>query len=230
MVEICNSLDFENQDSNEYVMKHGDEGDSFKLVIKGKVTVWIPMKMENMIGTIEELRTAVLDSISLIDYSDDPLFDLEVYFDPWKVDDDKETNYAAFRDYGDLIDQDLNVDDRIFLWNAYKIKRAIDMVRRFEDRYPSLFADGVLEKWSGWDIEAIQKLNEIIDERTNDNESKERCWLTVSKRRELELKQVSKDLGYTSLTVVEDSVFHDIRALQLEVNKTFLERSLQLQK
>ena len=146
MVEICNSLDFENQDSNEYVMKHGDEGDSFKLVIKGKVTVWIPMKMENMIGTIEELRAAVLDSISLIDYSDDPLFDLEVYFDPWKVDDDKETNYAAFRDYGDLIDQDLNVDDRIFLWNAYKIKRAIDIVRRFEDQYPSLFADGVLEK------------------------------------------------------------------------------------
>ena len=146
MVEICNSLDFENQDSNEYVMKHGDEGDSFKLVIKGKVTVWIPMKMENMIGTIEELRAAVLDSISLIDYSDDPLFDLEVYFDPWKVDDDKETNYATFRDYGDLIDQDLNVDDRIFLWNAYKIKRAIDIVRRFEDQYPSLFADGVLEK------------------------------------------------------------------------------------
>ena len=89
MVEICNSLDFENQDSNEYVMKHGDEGDSFKLVIKGKVTVWIPMKMENMIGTIEELRTAVLDSISLIDYSDEPLFDIEVYFDPWKIDDDK---------------------------------------------------------------------------------------------------------------------------------------------
>ena len=145
MIEICNSLDFEMQESDSYVMKHGDEGDSFKLVIKGKVTVWIPMKIESMVNQIEELRSAALDSINLIDYSDELLFDLQVYFDPWKIDDDKETDYATFSDFEDLIDQDLDYDDRIFVWNAYKIKRAIDIVRRFEDRYPNLFADGVLE-------------------------------------------------------------------------------------
>ena len=98
-----------------------------------------------MASQIEELRSAALDSINLIDYSDEPLFDIQVYFDPWKIDDDKETNYATFSDFEDLIDQDLDYDDRIFIWNAYKIKRAIDIVRRFEDRYPNLFAKGVLE-------------------------------------------------------------------------------------
>ena len=85
-------------------MKHGDQGDSFQLVVKGKVTVWIPMKMEDMIKPIEELREKVLDCISVIDYSDELFFDILVYFDPWKHDDDKITSYGKYEDFEVIID------------------------------------------------------------------------------------------------------------------------------
>ena len=85
-------------------MKYGDEGDSFQLVVKGEVTVWIPMKIEDMAPTIEKLRLAVLDSIGLIDFCDELLFSIKVYFDPWKFDDDNQTKYASFNEYDTLVD------------------------------------------------------------------------------------------------------------------------------
>ena len=72
-------------------------------------------------------------------------------------------------------------------------------------------------------------MNEIIEERTNAQFGKEKSFLTVSKRRELELRQVSKELGFNDLCVVKDSAFSNIRARQLEVHKAFLERNLKQQ-
>ena len=53
------------------MMKHGDVGDNFQIVVSGDVSVWIPMKTEDMVKLIEQLRLAVIDSISLIDYCDE---------------------------------------------------------------------------------------------------------------------------------------------------------------
>ena len=89
MTTICRNLDYESKDPYHYVFKHGDDGDSFQMIIKGQVTVWIPLPMAVMVKYIEEFRGEVMDSIYWLESGDELSFGIKVHLDPWKEDDQK---------------------------------------------------------------------------------------------------------------------------------------------
>ena len=48
-----------------------------------------------------------------------------------------QTNYASYEDYEQVVEESLEDDDKVFLWNVYQIRRAIDVVCRFEEQFTS---------------------------------------------------------------------------------------------
>lgn len=46
--EVCGGLEYASYPNNSFVLRYGEVGDKFYIILKGKVSVWIPMKVENM--------------------------------------------------------------------------------------------------------------------------------------------------------------------------------------
>lgn len=48
MIEICGGLVYETWPSDSRIITYGDVGDKFFIVLKGKVSVWVPVSKEDM--------------------------------------------------------------------------------------------------------------------------------------------------------------------------------------
>ena len=56
MTEVCNGLQYAHHPKNSMVIKYGEEGDMFYIILKGKVSVWTPVPIEEMRHPLNLLR------------------------------------------------------------------------------------------------------------------------------------------------------------------------------
>ncbi len=56
MVDICTGLQYLRKPKGSYVIRYGEEGDNFYIILQGKVSVWIPMQNSLMIKVLGRLR------------------------------------------------------------------------------------------------------------------------------------------------------------------------------
>ena len=52
MTWICKGLDYLQKQHRSYVIREGDDGDRFYIVLKGRCSVWVPLKIEEMVKPI----------------------------------------------------------------------------------------------------------------------------------------------------------------------------------
>ena len=48
MNEVCGGLQYESKESESFVINYGDFGDKFYIILKGTVSVWIPVSYDEM--------------------------------------------------------------------------------------------------------------------------------------------------------------------------------------
>ena len=57
--EIANALDFQRNCSGSRVIKFGDQGDKWFILIEGKVSIWVPHSLGSMKVILDELHEKV---------------------------------------------------------------------------------------------------------------------------------------------------------------------------
>ena len=118
--------------ANSYVINFGEDPLLCYIILKGAVSIWIPVPMEDMIKPIQKLKRKVIEQASDIDGADEEDLDFKFHFDPFKEEDLKSANYTTFEDYDNLMDHTLSEEDREFYWQAYTLQRAIDTLGKME--------------------------------------------------------------------------------------------------
>lgn len=48
MVDVCNGLQYAYVPKDSFVIRYGEQGDSFYIILKGTVSVWAPVSAEEM--------------------------------------------------------------------------------------------------------------------------------------------------------------------------------------
>ena len=106
MKKICTGLDYIRQPAHSYVVKYGDKGERFYIVMRGKVSVWLPANLKDLVKPIQKLKQIVLRYVySKKDISKNMRnFEIKFLIDPFKVDDDEKADYASFEDYDMLLE------------------------------------------------------------------------------------------------------------------------------
>ena len=56
---ICGNLDYLELPKNAAVMRYGEEGDQFYLLLQGKVSIWVPVTFKDMKEPISKLKDMV---------------------------------------------------------------------------------------------------------------------------------------------------------------------------
>ena len=46
--EVCGGLQYQTNPSDSFIIHYGDRGDKFYIILKGTVSVWLPMPIEEM--------------------------------------------------------------------------------------------------------------------------------------------------------------------------------------
>ena len=53
---ICSGLEYQQLPKNAAVMRYGEEGERFYLILKGKVSIWVPVPHANMKEPLEKFK------------------------------------------------------------------------------------------------------------------------------------------------------------------------------
>lgn len=48
MNEVCGGLQYESHPSDSFIIHYGDRGDKFYIILKGSVSVWLPVPINEM--------------------------------------------------------------------------------------------------------------------------------------------------------------------------------------
>ena len=59
MVEICGGLQYETCPKDSFIIRYAEEGEKFYIILKGKVSVWIPQPIDQMRQPIDSLLRKV---------------------------------------------------------------------------------------------------------------------------------------------------------------------------
>ena len=77
-----------------------------------------------MLKPIIHFRNAVAEAVEQDE--EELTYEYNFHLDPYKTCDYKQTNYASFSDYDQLLDRDCKMVDRKKFWHYYCLQRAID--------------------------------------------------------------------------------------------------------
>ena len=59
LFEICNGLEYFKSPENSYVIKYGEEGDKFYIILQGQVSVWVPVQNAKMSKIIKKIYSKI---------------------------------------------------------------------------------------------------------------------------------------------------------------------------
>ena len=57
--EVCNGLEYQCMPKNSFVLKYGQEGDLFYIILKGRCSVWIPVSIEDVRRPMQQFQDQV---------------------------------------------------------------------------------------------------------------------------------------------------------------------------
>ena len=58
--DVCRGMEYIKKPAHSYVVKCGEEGDRFFIILRGEVSVWLPVQMKDMLAPLRKLKAAVL--------------------------------------------------------------------------------------------------------------------------------------------------------------------------
>ena len=56
MNEVCGGLEYSSKPKNAFVIRYGEIGDLFYIILKGRVSVWVPMMPDKMRRPIQKFK------------------------------------------------------------------------------------------------------------------------------------------------------------------------------
>ena len=93
MKEVSRSLKYLRIAPLAYAVKYGDIGDQFFIILRGKVSVWLPVSMKEMHQPLKKLKAAVIKTVMQSRHFNSKLyrasFDFNFHLDPFIEDDDE---------------------------------------------------------------------------------------------------------------------------------------------
>lgn len=60
--EVCSGLEYMKKTRDSFVINYGEEGDLFYIILKGKVSVWLPASFDQMRQPIKRFRECLKNS------------------------------------------------------------------------------------------------------------------------------------------------------------------------
>ena len=59
MNEVCAALEYDCVPKNSKVIRYGEEGDSFYIILKGDVSVWVPVPLKEITSPLQRFRESM---------------------------------------------------------------------------------------------------------------------------------------------------------------------------
>ena len=80
---ICKALDLTSYWQRSFIIKEGEESDRFFIILKGKCSVWIPVRIEDMLKPIIQFRNAVAEAVEQDE--GELTYEYNFHLDPYKT-------------------------------------------------------------------------------------------------------------------------------------------------
>ena len=98
-----------------YVIKYGETGTKFFIMLEGSVSVWIPFPATAILNPLHRLRQRVKKAI-ISDHAKIKDFNFCFYLDPLVVEDERRATYCNFVDFQDHCCADQSEEFAKYLW------------------------------------------------------------------------------------------------------------------